>query len=308
MMQEQANGGIRIKADYKQDYLVRATAKNGQIRAFACTTRNLVEHARQIHHTFPICTAALGRLMSAALMMGIDLKGEGDTLTVTVRGSGPIKSLTATADSHGHVKGFVANPSVLLPANAIGHLNVGGAIGSGTLSVIKDVGLKEPYIGQVQLQTGEIAEDFTYYFAASEQVPSSVGLGVLMSKENTVRQAGGFIIQLMPGAEEAVISELEKKLGLIQSVTHMLDEGMSPEDMLKFILGDMDLEINDRTDVSFECNCSRERVSRAMISIGRKELKALIDENKSQDVFCDYCEKHYYFSPEELHQLYEAAK
>ena len=298
----------RLKIEGSHDYVVRATASNGLIRAFACTTRELVEECRKTHNTFPICTAAIGRLMSSALMMGVDLKGARSVITLTVKGDGPIKGLTATADNLGNVKGFVSNPNVLLPQNEAGHLNVGGALGQGKLSVIKDIGLKEPYIGSVDLQTGEIAEDLTYYFAVSEQIPSSVGLGVLMNKNNTVKQAGGFIIQLMPDATEEVISKLEDKLSHIKSVTSMLDEGMTPEEMLQFILGDMDLEINDHIPVQFHCNCSRDKVSKALISLGKKELEKLIEDGKPQDVFCDYCEKHYSFSSAELQTLYDNAK
>jgi molecular chaperone Hsp33 len=292
------------------DYLVRATAAGDQIRAFACVTTETVEEGRRRHRTFPVCTAALGRLMSAALMMGIDLKGANDSITLTIKGDGPMAGLTATADTHGNVKGFVSNPDVILPLRENGHLDVGGAIGKGTLSVIKNTGMKEPYIGHINLVSGEIAEDLTYYFAESEQIPSSVGLGVLVNpdKERTVKQAGGFIIQLMPGAEDSVITALEKRLSGIKSVTHMLDEGMTPEDMLRFILQDMDLELHDTVPLRFHCNCSRERVSKALVSIGRKELQSLIDEHKSQDVFCDYCETHYAFSTAELKELLQQAK
>lgn len=286
-----------------ENYVIRATAMQGQIRAFACTTRDIAEEQRRIHNTFPICTAAVGRLMSAALMMAVDMKGERDLLTLSIRGDGPIKGLTVTADAHGHVKGYCINPNVMLPANAEKHLNVGGAVGHGMLSVIRDTGLKEPYVGQTEIQTGEIAQDLTYYFAASEQVPSSVGLGVLMTKENTVDQAGGFIVQLMPGAEEEVISKLEERLSQIHSVTDMLKSGMRPEEMLGHILGDMDLEIHDRTEVSYHCDCSRERVERALLSISRKDLLELSNEGKSQEVKCDFCGKNYIFTPEELRKL-----
>ncbi len=286
-----------------ENYVIRATAMHGQIRAFACTTRDIAEEQRRIHNTFPICTAAVGRLMSAALMMAVDMKGDKDLLTLTIKGDGPIKGITVTADSHGHVKGYCQNPNVMLPANKERHLNVGGAVGKGILSVIRDSGLKEPYVGQTELQTGEIAQDLTYYFAASEQIPSSVGLGVLMTKENTVDQAGGFIVQLMPGAEEEVISKLEQRLGEIHSVTDMLKNGMNPEAMLQHILGDMDLEINDKTEVSYHCDCSRERVERALLSISRKDLLELSREGKSQEVRCDFCGKNYVFSPEDLTKL-----
>ena len=227
------------------DYMIRATAANGQIRAFAATTRDLTEYARNAHNTSPVVTAALGRTMTAAVMMGSMLKGDKELLTVKIQGDGPIGSLTVTADSHGHVKGYAQNPVVLIQANSIGKLDVAGAIGKGVLSVIKDIGLKDPYVGQTDLVSGEIAEDLTYYFAVSEQTPSSVGLGVLMNKDNTVRQAGGFIIQLMPDASEETISALEKRLAKVSSVTAMLDSGKTPEDILQELLGDMELAVLD---------------------------------------------------------------
>ena len=215
------------------DYIVRATAADNQIRAFAAMTRELVEKARLAHNTSPVATAALGRLLTGGAMMGVMMKGEKDVLTIQVKGDGPIGGLTVTADSQGHVKGYVDNPEVMLPANALGKLDVGGAVGHGMLRVIKDMGLKEPYVGQVALETGELGDDLTYYFASSEQVPSSVGLGVLMEKDNTVKQAGGFIIQLMPFTDEKVIEALEKKISEVQSVTSMLNQGMTPEDILE---------------------------------------------------------------------------
>lgn len=291
-----------------KDYIVRATAAEGQIRAFAITSRELVETARQDHNTSPVATAALGRLLSAGAMMGVMMKGEKDVLTLQIRCNGPIGGLTVTADSRGNVKGFVENPDVMLPPNAKGKLDVGGALDLGFLSVIKDLGLKEPYVGQTELKTGEIAEDLTYYFANSEQVPSSVGLGVLMEKDNTVRQAGGFIIQLMPGASEEIISSLEKKLGEISSVTTMLNQGMTPEDILKLILGDMGLEITDRMDTRFYCNCSKERVEKALVSIGKKELQSMIDDGKEVEVNCHFCNKHYVFEVPELEELLKKAQ
>ena len=218
------------------DYIVRATAANRQIRAFAITSREMVETAREHHNTSPVATAALGRLLSAGAMMGVMMKGEKDMLTIMMKGDGPINGVTVTADSHGNVKGYVGNPNVIIPANYAGKLDVGAAIGYGTLTVIKDMGLKEPYSSQVPLGTSEVAEDLTYYFAASEQVPSAVGLGVLMSKDNTVKQAGGFIVQLMPFAEEEVIDKLEKRINSISSVTEMLEKGMTPEDILTEVM------------------------------------------------------------------------
>ena len=254
------------------DYVIRATAAEGQIRAFAATTRDLTETARQAHNTSPVATAALGRLMTAAVMMGYDMKGADDLLTIKIQGDGPIGGLVVTADSHGEVKGYAFNPGVMLPPNDKGKLDVGGALGVGVLSVIKDIGLKEPYVGQTILVSGEIAEDLTYYYATSEQTPSSVALGVLMNKDNTVRQAGGFIIQLLPGAEEATIAALEKTIGELEPVTMMLNKGMTPEDILELILGQFGLEILDKMPIQFTCNCTKSRVEKALISIGGREL------------------------------------
>ena len=290
------------------DYIVRATAGNHQIRAFAATTRDLVEHARQAHNTSPVATAALGRLLTAGGMMGIMMKGEEDLLTIKIQGSGPIEGLTVTADSKGNVKGYAYNPGVMLPPNEFGKLDVGGAVGEGVLSVIQDIGLKEPYVGQTILVGGEIAEDLTYYYANSEQTPSSVALGVLMNKDNTVKQAGGFIIQLLPGASEEMIELLEKRLGEIHSVTSLLEEGKTPEMILTYILGGLGLEIMEQTPVQFTCNCDKQRVEKALISIGRKELEEMIEDGKSIEVNCHFCNKHYEFTVEDLSELYEKAR
>lgn len=290
------------------DYIVRATAGDHQIRAFAATTRDLVEHARQAHNTSPVATAALGRLLTAGGMMGIMMKGEEDLLTIKIQGSGPIEGLTVTADSKGNVKGYAYNPGVMLPPNEFGKLDVGGAVGEGVLSVIQDIGLKEPYVGQTILVGGEIAEDLTYYYANSEQTPSSVALGVLMNKDNTVKQAGGFIIQLLPGASEEMIELLEKRLGEIHSVTSLLEEGKTPEMILTYILGGLGLEIMEQTPVQFTCNCDKQRVEKALISIGRKELEEMIEDGKSIEVNCHFCNKHYEFTVEDLSELYEKAR
>lgn len=289
------------------DYMIRATAADQQIRAFAATTRQTVEQARKYHNTSPVATAALGRLLSAGAMMGAMMKGEKDLLTIQVKGDGPIGSVTVTADSSGGVKGYAANPQVLLPANLAGKLDVGGAVGKGTLRVIKDLGLKEPYTGQCELQTGEIGDDLTYYFAVSEQVPSSVGLGVLLNKENTVRQAGGFIIQLMPFTSEEVIRRLEEKLAGLHSVTALLDQGMTPEDMLNELLGEFGVEITDTVPVEYRCGCSRERIEKALISIGKKELQEMISEGKTIEVNCQFCGKSYSVTVEELQELLKRA-
>ena len=286
------------------DYIVRATAANAQIRAFACTTKELVEKARCAHNTSPVVTAALGRLLSAGAMMGSMLKGEKDLLTLQLKGEGPMQGVTVTADSQGNVKGYANVPDVILPANSVGKLDVSGAIGPGMLTVIKDLGLKEPYVGQTQLQTGEIAEDLTYYFATSEQVPSCVGLGVLMEKDNTVKQAGGFIVQLMPFAEDAVIDKLEQNLVAIRSVTSILDAGNTPEQMLEILLAGLEPEINGTIPAQFYCNCDKKRVEKALISIGKAELKDMIDEGKEIEVNCHFCNTNYAFSVEELKGLY----
>ena len=289
------------------DYMIRATAADGQIRAFAATTKEMVETAKNAHNTSPIATAALGRLMTAAAMMGSDLKGEGELLTLRIEGDGPIGGLLVTADGKGDVKGYAFNPDVMLPPNAQGKLDVGGSLGLGVLSVIKDIGLKEPYVGQTQLVTGEIAEDLTYYFATSEQVPSSVALGVLMNKDNTVRQAGGFIIQLLPGASDEIIDRLEAKLSEISSITSLLDAGKTPEEILKDILGEVGLEILKKMPVQFHCDCERSRVEKAIISIGRKEIQDMIDEGKEIEVNCQFCNKHYKFSVDELGEMLKKA-
>ena len=240
--------------------------------------------------------------------MGSMLKGEDELITLQIKGDGPIGGLTVTADMNGHVKGYANVPDVILPANAQGKLDVGGAVGAGVLSVIRDMGLKDPYVGQIELQTGEIAEDLTYYFATSEQVPSSVGLGVLMNKDNTVRQAGGFIIQLMPFCDEKVIEKLEQRLAEVNSVTAFLDEGLTPEQILEKLLGDMDLVINDTVPTQFYCNCSRERVSKALIAVGRKELNEMIQEAKPVELKCHFCNSAYEFSTEDLKELLRKSK
>lgn len=290
------------------DYIIRATAANDQIRAFAAVTTEMVETAREHHNTSPVATAALGRLLTAGAMMGSMMKGEKDVLTLQIKAGGPLQGITVTADSQGNVKGYVGNPDVCIPANSKGKLDVAGAVGPGFLTVIKDMGLKEPYSGQVMLQTCEIAEDLTYYFATSEQVPSAVGLGVLMNKNNTVRQAGGFIVQLMPFAEEEVISRLEQNVQKINSVTNLLEEGHTPESLLEKVLEGFDVQINEKMDTRFCCNCSKERVAKALISIGRKELNEMIQEGKPIEMNCHFCNTNYTFTVEELKEILRKCK
>ena len=290
-----------------EDYIVRAAAANTQIRAFAAVTTELVEEARERHDTSPVATAALGRLLTGGVMMGSMMKNEEDMLTLQIKCSGQIGGLTVTADSQGNVKGYVHNPDVMLPPKN-GKLDVGGALGQGVLTVIKDMGLKEPYSGQTILQTGEIAEDLTYYFATSEQVPSSVGLGVLMEKDNTVRCAGGFIVQVMPFIEDKVLEKLEQNIQNIQSVTSMLDNGHTPEEMLGHVLEGLDLEITDTLPAQFHCNCSKERIEKAIISIGKKEIQSMIDDGKEVEVKCHFCNTAYTYSVDELKDLLRRAR
>ncbi len=292
-----------------RDYMVRATAGNAQIRAFAATTKDLADYGRRAHGLSPIATAALGRLMTGTVMMGQMMDNDSDMITVKMDGDGPLKSVLATADNKGNVKGYVSNPYVIMEPNAAGHLNVGGGIGEGTLTVIRDMGLKEPYVGQVPLYSGEVAEDLTYYFTKSEQTPSSVGLGVLVERENlSVIAAGGFIIQLMPFADEQTITHLEFNLGKFSSVTDILKAGKTPEDMLKIVLDGFDIEFTDTVGLNFYCNCDKDRVERALMLVGKKDIQEMIDDGKDIEIKCHFCNKAYTFSVDELKAIKEKAK
>lgn len=290
-----------------EDYIVRAMAADGQILALAATTRQMVEDARKVHQTSPTATAALGRLLTAGAMMGSMMKGESDLLTLQIQCDGPIGGLLVTADAKANVKGYAVHPQVMLPPSNKGKLDVKAALGKGVLRVIKDSGLKEPYVGTTDLVSGEIAEDLTYYFAASEQIPSSVALGVLMNPENTVKQAGGFILQLLPFAKEDIIDRLEKKIAEITSITKMLDSGFTPEKILEEILGEFGLEQTDRIPTKFWCNCERKRVEKVLISTGKKELSEMISEGKTIEVNCQFCNKTYSFTVPQLRELLEQA-
>ncbi len=293
------------------DKIVRATAADAQIRAFASSTCELVEEARRIHHTSPVATAALGRLLSAGAMMGTMMKGERDLLTLQICSDGPIGGLLVTANASAEVKGYVNNPSVMLPATAEGKLDVGGAVGSGTLFVIRDLGLKEPYVGQCALQSGEIGDDLTAYFALSEQIPSSVGLGVLLAaggeEAGSVKQAGGFILQLMPDTSEEIIEELEEILKETEPVTAMLDHGMGPEEILDRLIGRFDPEITEVVPARYHCDCSRERMERALISLGEEELREMIRDGKPVEMSCQFCNRTYQVQEKELEELLRQA-
>ncbi len=286
-----------------QDYIIRATAADDTIRAFAATTRQMVEDARCAHDTTPVCTAALGRLLTGGIMFGSMLKEDKALVTLQIRSDGPAGGITVTADSHYHAKGYVNNPHVQIPLKPNGKLDVSGAIGSGTLTVIRDIGLKEPYVGTIQMPSGEIAEDLTLYFAESEQIPSSVGLGVLVDRDWSVKQAGGFLLQLMPGARDEVIDILEKRIAEVSSVTDMLEKGMLPEDILESLIGSFGLQISEKHEVSFACNCSKERIERALISIGPKDVREMIDEGRPVEVGCQFCGKKYRFDVEDLKRI-----
>ena len=285
------------------DYLIRATAAGDTVRAFAVRSTEMAAVARETHRTLPVVTAALGRLLSAGAMMGSMMKGENDKLTLQMKGDGPIGMLTVTADSHGNIKGFPANPAVDIPRKYAGKLDVGGAVGKGVLTVIMDLGLKEPYNGQVEIQTGEIGDDLAYYFTVSEQTPSAVGLGVMVDTDSSVKHSGGFIIQIMPNASEETISALEEKLNGAPSVTSMMEEGLKPEDILEYYLGGLGLQINETMPVRFHCDCSKEKVGRALATISTKDLEDIINDGEEIEVKCYFCNSAYTFGIDELREI-----
>lgn len=288
-----------------KDYVIRATAGDGQIRAFVATTRNLVEEARSLHQTTKVATAALGRTLTATSMMGLMMKNENDKVTVIIKGGGPIGTILVTSNSKGYVKGYVTNPNVEVENYPNGKLNVAGAVGTqGHVKVIKDIGLREPYNGSYPLVSGEIAEDFTHYFALSEQTPSVVSLGVL-TRLDEVEYAGGFIVQLMPDAQEENIAKLEENIGKISSITNMLKEGNTPEDILNLVLDGLNPKILDKCEVKFECECSKEKVKNALVAIGKKALAEIIEEDKKAEIGCQFCNRKYNYTEEELIEVLE---
>lgn len=292
-----------------KDYIIRAVTDDGSIRAFACYTKDTVNEAFRHHQTSPVATAALGRCLTAASMMGAMLKGENDTVSIQLTGNGPLGRVLAVSDSKSNVRGYVDYPNVDMPLNTNGKLNVGKAVGTdGYLTVINDIGMKEPYIGKIPLVTGEVGDDLTKYFAVSEQVPSAVGLGVLVDKDYTVKTAGGFIVQVMPEGTDEDITKLEENLGQINSVTALFEEGKTPEDILKILLFGFDYHITDTLDTKYACNCSRERVEKALISLGSEEIEKIIEEDGKAELSCHFCSNKYEFSEEDLKGLVEEMK
>ncbi|PTX55260.1 molecular chaperone Hsp33 [Melghirimyces profundicolus] len=290
-----------------KDYAVRGTARNGSIRGFACVTTDMMNEMQRRHQTWPIASAALGRTVSAGAMMGMMLKNETDKMTIQVQGDGPLGQIIVDVDGCGHVRGYVENPAVDLPHNAQGKLNVGEAVGNGVLNVVKDLGLKEPYRGSVRLVSGELGEDFTYYLTVSEQVPSSVGVGVLVAPDASIVRSGGFIIQVLPEAEDSLIEELEQRIVHMPSVTKLLEKGESPEGLLQRILGD-DLKVTETQPLSFQCHCSLERIHATLRSLGGEELAKLIEEQGQAEVICHFCNEAYRVPKEDLEKLKEEMK
>lgn len=287
------------------DKLIRAIAKNGEIRIIAAITTELVNEAVKIHQCLPTAAAAFGRMLTAGSLMGAMLKSEGDTLTITISGGGETKNIVVTTHSDANVKGYISNPYVDLPLNAKGKLDVSGAIGKdGFLTVIKDFGLKEPYVGKVPIYTGEIGDDIAYYFTVSEQTPSAVGLGVLVEQDSSIKAAGGFIIQMMPGHDELTADLLTYRLEEIPSITELIDKGKSIEDIIKYIFEGMDLKIiDDNIKPEYKCDCSQERVEQVLISIGKKDLEEIYHEGKSEEIKCNFCHKNYIFTHEKIGQI-----
>lgn len=291
-----------------KDYIVRASLANDSVRAFAISSTHLVAEARERHRTLPVVTAALGRLLSAGAIMGSMMKGDKDIVTVSLKGDGPAGYITVTADSHGHVKGFPGNPNVDIPRKYAEKLDVGTAVGRGLLTVSYDLGLKEPYSGQVEIQTGEVAEDLAYYFTVSEQLPSAVGLGVMVDTDSSVKHAGGFIVQLLPDAPEDVIELLEKKLANLEPVTTMMEQGMTPEEMLLHIFEGVDIEFTERHDVKFYCDCSKEKVKRALAAISDKDLQDIVNDDEDIEVKCYFCNTAYKFSIADIKDILSSRK
>ena len=291
-----------------KDYILRGASTDDSIRFFCAITTEMVEEARKIHNCSPVSIAALGRMLTAGSMMGIMLKSDNDTMTLQINGKGPAGSIVVVTDNTGNTRGYIANPDVELMQHENGKLDVGSAVGiDGVLTVIRDMGMKEPYVGQIPIVTGEIGDDISSYFAVSEQIPTAVGLGVLVEVDGHVAASGGFIIQLMPEADSEVITKLEERLGKISSVTEMISSGYDAEGMIKNILGDIEHKILEKKQVGYQCNCSKKRMERALISIGKKDLEEIAQEQGSAELVCHFCNKKYFFAGDELIKLFKRA-
>jgi len=290
------------------DYCLRATAANGQIRAFAASSKYLTDRAAAIHGTTPVASAALGRTLTAAAIMGLMAGNDKDLITISIKGDGPLGGVLATADGTGRVKGYVHNPKADVPLKPNGKLNVSGAIGSGFITVTKDLGLKEPYVGKLELISGEIAEDVAGYFFISEQTPSVLSLGVLVDTDHSIAAAGGFLLQLMPGHDENIIDQLEAKMASFPSITEIYNAGKTPEDVLDMLLSDFGYQITDTHPIDYHCNCDKQRVIGAIVSIGAKELAQIIQEDGNAEVACHFCNRQYNFDREELEAILAAAQ
>ena len=284
-----------------EDYAVRATVQGGMLRAFAARTTELVKELQRRHHTWPVATAALGRAVTVGAMMGLMLKGDRDRLTIQIKGDGPIGQIVVDADSRGNVRGYVDNPAVDLPLNARGKLDVAGAVGKGMLYIVKDLGLKEPYRGSVPLVSGELGEDFTYYFTTSEQIPSAVGVGVLVDRDGSVLASGGFILQLLPGADEEMITQLEERISAMDSVTDRIQSGATPEDLLREAIGE-EVQVLQRQPVSFDCSCSPERIRSLLKSMGKEEISDILKSRGEAEVVCHFCNERYVVEKAELEE------
>ena len=292
-----------------KDKIVRGTAKDGMIRVIGGITTNLVADGTSVHECTPVASAALGRMLTAGALMGTDLKSEKEVLTLKINGGGEAKGITVTAHSDASVKGFIGNPYVDLPLNSKNKLDVGGVVGTnGILYVIKDLGMKDPYVGQVPIHSGEIAEDLTYYYTVSEQTPSAVSLGVLVDKDLSIKAAGGFIIQMMPDADPLLADILMYRLEEIPSITTMISQGKTIEEILEYIFEDMDLKLEFANEPKYVCDCSRERVEKALISIGEKDLQEIYNDQKDEEIVCHFCNKKYIFTPEDIKELLQKAK
>lgn len=291
------------------DILTKAVTKNGFIRIYAVNSKEIAEQARQFHNTLPLGTAALGRLLTGAVLMGKMLKDEGTSLTIQMHGDGPLGRVLAVANSKGEVKGYIEHPEADLPLNRVGKIDVGGGVGkNGYMSVVKDMKMKEPYIGQVPLQTGEIGDDLAFYFAQSEQVPSLVALGVLVDRDYSVKQAGGFIVQIMPDCDELSLKRFEKSAENLKSVTAMLEEGLTNEEIIRRVMKDFEIEILENCEVKYHCDCCDERMKRAIISLGKEEIRAIIEEQGEAEIVCQFCNKGYLYDKAALEEMESKAK